>query len=86
MNLLKEMQKQGAGGKPFIHRDGPEMGLHFTMGIVQSLMNLDEPDTLSLGYLAKAFLFSGVHVLCMDFPLQTCLGQLPLSQAMIAPE
>lgn len=50
MNLLKEMQKQDTDGKPFIHRDGSEMGLHFTMGVVQSLMNLDEPDTLSLGY------------------------------------
>lgn len=50
MNLLKRKPAQDADGKPFILRDGPEVGLHFTSGIVQSLMNLDEPDTLSLGY------------------------------------
>ena len=41
---------QDVDGKPFILRDGAELGLHFTAGIVQSLMNFDEPDTLSLGY------------------------------------
>lgn len=50
MNQPKQKPAQDDDGKPFILRDGSELGLHFTAGIVQSLMNLDEPDTLSLGY------------------------------------
>lgn len=50
MNLLKINPPQNEVGKPFVQREGQELSLHFTAGVAQSLMNLDEPDVLSLGY------------------------------------
>lgn len=50
MNLLKKKLKKNKGGKPFVCREGREIGLHFTDDVVQSYVNLDEPDKLELGY------------------------------------
>lgn len=50
MNLLGKRLKKNKDGKPFVCREGREIGLHFTDDIVQSYVNLDEPNKLELGY------------------------------------
>lgn len=50
MSLLKTILNRRQKGKPFVHRDGRELSLHFSEPVVQSNMNLDQPDVLALGY------------------------------------
>jgi spermidine synthase len=50
MNLLGKKLKKNGDGKPFVCREGRELGLHFSDDIVQSYVNLDDPNKLELGY------------------------------------